>query len=400
MTKSLSILVVATKPPWPPVDGGRLVLQLTIRALAEAGHRIVLVAPVARSQANDAYEGLRSWCRPELVEVTEPPRSSVAVRALATLAPYTAVRHRRPAVARRVAEVAARENFDVVHAEQVHAIPQARAARGVPLVVRAHNVESMLWQFAASCRSGPARWLLRAEARRVARWESRTLGLAEAVVALTRLDLTPLESSVGGRVPVARVPAPFPGRLAPGSVAVPGEPAVAVLASSGWLPATLAVQRLARDWWPVVGDRLPSARLHLWGADPGAVPAGVTWHGSPRDSGDAFPPGALAMVPSRHPTGVPMKGLEAWARGLPLLATRDGLEALEATGGVEALVVRDPQHLAEALIRLVAEPDLATRMVASGRARLASQHAPEAIADGLREVYLAAGESRARRARR
>lgn len=394
----MSILVVATKPPWPPVDGGRLVLQLTIQALAEAGHRIVLVAPVARARAHEAFEGLRSWCHPELAEVTEQPRSSVAVRALATLAPYTAVRHRRHAVARRVAEVAARENFDVVHAEQVHAIPQALAARGVPLVVRAHNVESTLWRFAASCRSGPARWLLRAEARRVARWESRTLGLAEAVVALTRLDVAPLESSVGPRVPVACVPAPFPERLPAGRCAVPGEPAVAVLASSGWLPATLAVRNLAQEWWPVVMQRVPEARLHIWGADPGLCSPSVSWHGAPVDSAEAFPESAIAMIPSRHPTGVPMKGLEAWARRLPVVATSDGLEALEATDGREGLGVSNPAELADALVRLREDPALVGRLVAGGTARLETHHAPAAVAEALAEVYTEAGRSRALRA--
>ena len=42
----MKILVVATKPPWPACDGGRLVLWHTLRGLARAGHEIRLIAPV------------------------------------------------------------------------------------------------------------------------------------------------------------------------------------------------------------------------------------------------------------------------------------------------------------------------------------------------------------------
>ena len=41
----MRILWVATKSPWPPVDGGRLLLWETLGALAAAGHDVTLVAP-------------------------------------------------------------------------------------------------------------------------------------------------------------------------------------------------------------------------------------------------------------------------------------------------------------------------------------------------------------------
>jgi hypothetical protein len=42
----MRILLVATKTPWPPIDGGRLVLLNTIEALRDADHHVTLVAPV------------------------------------------------------------------------------------------------------------------------------------------------------------------------------------------------------------------------------------------------------------------------------------------------------------------------------------------------------------------
>ncbi len=77
MQPPLRILVVATKAPWPAVDGGRLVLLNTIEALAAAGHHLELVAPFAgaeddRRQAIDALDG---FCIPHLVATG--PRSGL-----------------------------------------------------------------------------------------------------------------------------------------------------------------------------------------------------------------------------------------------------------------------------------------------------------------------------------
>ena len=47
----LRVLVVATKCPWPPTDGGRLVLAETLRAVADAGAEVTLVVPAARGGA-------------------------------------------------------------------------------------------------------------------------------------------------------------------------------------------------------------------------------------------------------------------------------------------------------------------------------------------------------------
>ena len=62
----LNVLLVATKAPWPPVDGGRLLLLNTLAGLTDAGHRATLVAPVdpARFDLREVGEALAAWCEP------------------------------------------------------------------------------------------------------------------------------------------------------------------------------------------------------------------------------------------------------------------------------------------------------------------------------------------------
>ena len=168
--------------------------------------------------------------------------------------PVTVVRHDLPEVRRRVAELVAAERFDVVQAEQLQAVAQAgpAARRGVPLVHRAHNVESVLWTYAASFGRPLTSLVLRREARRLAKWEGRVLRRVSATVALTEIDLEPLREAGGGRSPVEVVPVPYPAGLPTGEVPLAGRPAVVTLASPTWLPSRETARRIAGEWWPDV----------------------------------------------------------------------------------------------------------------------------------------------------
>lgn len=382
------VLVVATKAPWPPVDGGRVVLGHTLTALAELGHRATLVAPVppAAEFATDA--ALRATCRPELVPAEPRGGFLSALSGLVLRRPLTVRRHELAAVRVRVAAVLERTPFSIVLCEQPQALASAAPAlvRGVPVVVRAHNVESRVWRYQAQHSRGLRAVLLALEARRVAAWERRALPRVTAVAAISPVDLDALAAAAGPGTVTELVPAPFPAQLAPAPVALAGEPAVVVL-TSRWAPAQAAVCELVSRWWPAVVRRLPAARLYVFGPVEAAVPAAtVEWRPSPADSAAAFPAGAIALVPARHPTGVPIKGLEAWARGLPVVASPDAAAALGAAAERELLVATDGAGLAAALARLMASPALTDELVAAGRARLARHHRPALVTTQLLDL--------------
>ncbi|HEV7784054.1 MAG TPA: hypothetical protein VGQ28_01890, partial [Thermoanaerobaculia bacterium] len=165
----MRILLVATKAPWPPVDGGRFLLLNTLEALAAAGCRLTLVAPVdpeAFDLGRVARE-LSAWCEPVLIPAAPLPPAAALLRSAGV--PLSIARHSLPAVGREVERRLRAELFDLVHAEQLQALPQAETAFaiGIPVVLRAQNVESDLWRAAAERGRGVRGLLLRREARRL-----------------------------------------------------------------------------------------------------------------------------------------------------------------------------------------------------------------------------------------
>jgi glycosyltransferase involved in cell wall biosynthesis len=97
----------------------------------------------------------------------------------------------------------------------------------------------------------------------------------------------------------------------------------------------------------------------------------------------------VLVVPLRFGSGVRMKVLEAWARGVPVVATPAAAEGLEAEDGRELLLARTPAEFAAALERLSLDPRLGAALVTAGRERLAARHDPARVASQIGGVYSA-----------
>lgn len=397
----MNILWLATKPPWPPVDGGRLLSALTIDALQQHSHRVTLVAPIARTAS--AVAAARDSQQSHVTELVPVGlgRVSPLVRSLAGGAPYTILRHRHRAVQRTIASLLERERFDVVHAEQLQALG-ALGASGtgqraeLPTVLRAQNVESDLWRQAASVAARLVALWMRREARRLSTFEGAACRRLAAVTALTAADAARLEQ-LSGRDDIAPIPAPFPDRLPQASRPLAGSPAVVLLGSGGWLPNRDAVDWFLASVWPAVRSVLPGAALHLFGGatdhrkaqqrDPGLRRLGV--HASPAlaDSRDAFGPGSILVVPLRLGSGVRIKILEAWARGIPVVATPEAAAGLDAANERDLLLGSSPGELAAGIQQVSTSPELRGRLIAGGRQALTDRHDPGRTSERLVELY-------------
>jgi glycosyl transferase family 1/glycosyl transferase family 4 len=384
----VNVLVLATKAPWPPVDGGRFLLLNTLQGLAAAGCRLTLAAPVdpGRFDLDEVARELSPWCSPRLVPAAPLPPALALLRSRG--APLSIARHSLPAVRREVERLLATERFDLVHAEQLQALPQAEpaSARGIPVVLRAQNVESDLWAEAARRGRGVRGFVLRREAKRMAEWEGKAVRRAAATLALTEEDASRLRELAGGEGSVAVVRAPFPD-LPSGKGKLAGEPAVVVFGSGGWLPNEDSTAWFTAEVWPAVRAAAPGAILHLFGTDANLQAPDILTHPSPQDSAEVYAPGSVLAVPLRIASGVRIKILEAWARGVPVVATPAALAGLEAQDGREALIARDPREFAAAVARLHGETALAASLIEAGRRARRVRHDPGEVARGMVGAY-------------
>jgi hypothetical protein len=386
----MRLLWVVTKAPWPPIDGGRVVVANTLRALAAEGHELTLVSPFdPDGQDRQQLEAhLRQFCEPRLVAASPRSLARAFVRSKCDGIPLAISRHVQPAVRHEVARCLSLTRFQLVHAEQLQALPQCEPAvrQSVPIVLRAQNVEADLW-------AGLARFwrLLRPiaahECARLARYEGEAVRTVAATVALTARDADRLRELTAADGTVQHVPAPFPEWLPSEARPLSGAPAV-VLLENGWWPNREGTAAFVSRMWPWVHGQMPAAVLHLFGTSvPSRLPGGVVVHPPPAESGVAFPLGSILVVPLRVASGGRIKILEAWARGVPVVATAEAAAGLEAQDGRELLIADDGASFTAAIRRFHQDTAFAAASIAAGRALLRRLHDPRSVAKQLVEVY-------------
>ena len=92
------------------------------------------------------------------------------------------------------------------------------------------------------------------------------------------------------------------------------------------------------------------------------------------------------VAPIPPGTGVKTKVLEAMAAGLPVVSTPDGVTGIGVVAGEHCLVGSTPTELAQAVARLVADPEEAARIGAAGRAIVEERFSRAVVTERWRAV--------------
>jgi len=384
----LRVLVVATRPPFPPGGGGSVALHGLLQALWVAGVTVRVVALQASGQS------VRESPYPQRLVEAGPRSWAGVLPSLASRTPLAVARYRLSELATAVDAEIASFAPDAVHLEQLHlAWLLSQLAGSVPVVLRQQNVESLLLARFASLFALPLRSLANLESRRTRRYERWACESATLVAAISEPDAASFRAlAPGARVEVLPAAIAFdPSRPQP----LRGSPPFLCLGSFDWLPNRDGARWLVREVWPKLRRLSPSGVLHI--AGPGSSTLGsahdpsIERHGRVETAASLYDPRAVVLIPLRAGSGIRMRLLEAWAAGVPAVASPIAGEGLVTANGDGALVASTAQEFAAAAAHLGEDPDLRRRIVESGRAKVA-EHDCARVAARARRLYLQAIE--------
>ncbi len=199
----------------------------------------------------------------------------------------------------------------------------------------------------------------RLDARAWRRFARHTLDRVDAAVAFTDRDVGELRGLRSGTgitcIPLGQ---PIPER--PASAMGDGSQTILFVGNFVHPPNRDAARWLVRSILPRVRARLPTARLVLVGAGPPPVThssEGVTVTGRVPDVWPYMDAAAVVAVPIRTGGGMRVKLLEALAAGKAIVATPRAVEGLAVAHDQEILLAGSAEDFADALFRLLVDPD-------------------------------------------
>ena len=397
----MRILFLTPQLPYPPRQGTQIRNFHLLRA-ASSTHEVDLLSFARPGEAFSGTGPLRELCG-EVQLIPAPLRTrQERVRTLvASPDPDMAHRLRSEGLAAMLRAMLERGRYDAVQVagiEMARYIPIVRkTVPGTRVVFDDHNAEYLLQGRAAEVDAHhPPSWPKAVYSliqwRKLRSYEARLCRVADAVLAVSEDDAAAIRS-LGGTAPVFVVPNGVDTEYYRPNPSQSPRPATLLFTGTmDFRPNVDAVRWFVADVLPLLAERRPDVRLDIVGRSPAPAvqrlaSSAVSVTGAVDDVRPYFERASLYVVPMRMGGGVRLKILEALAMGLPLVSTSMGAEGAGLTHGKELLIADTAAQFAQAILSLLDDPALRTRLAKAGRETARARFEWGRIAPRLLDVY-------------
>jgi glycosyltransferase involved in cell wall biosynthesis len=400
----LNILYVSQMPASPPRIGAQARMHGLMTQLAQR-HDLTAVMLVDRDfDLEEARSAMQSYCR-EVLLVHNPggqgglTKRLLQLRSLASTQSFERLWVTVPALERVLDQVLRVKRFDIVNLEFTFLgycnLRQAPPGEKLPLlVVDSHNIDFDLARQYARTGAGLGRRVYYAvNWRKLRREELGTYRDADGVYLCSATD----EQRLRDQIPKMRTAVIPNGADVDFYQPRPTDPppdgrTVVFFGLLSYAPNVDGVIHFVQDIWPRIAAAHPQARCKIIGGQP---PPSLLALAGPRVELAGFVPdlrphlaaATAVVVPLRFGGGTRLKIVEAMAMGKAIVSTTLGAEGIEAVPGRNILIEDNPAAFADAVNRLVAEPDLAARIGQSARELAVERYAWSGAARALEGFY-------------
>lgn len=392
----MKVLQLCNKPPYPSVDGGTLAMNSITQGLLAAGCEVRVL-----SMCSDKHPVLRDRMTEEYIRATrfEAVHVDLGIHVLDAGVSwlcgesYHVKRFVSNEFAAKLRQILDEEEFDVVHLESIFLtpyVPVIRKHSKAVVILRAHNVEHMIWQrIAKSERNLFKRKYIKHLALTLRAYECEHLNDFDGVMSITSNDATMLKE-MGCRKPI--VPIPF--GIMPESVAqVEEEPnSLFHIGSMDWMPNQEGIGWFLEKVWPKVHERMPQLTLYLAGRK---MPEemmkldmpGVRVVGEVPDAMYFIASKQINVVPLLSGSGIRVKIIEAMSAGKAVITTTVGAEGINYTDGRNLLIADTPDRFVGQIQRCIADPEFCRELGQNAYALIAEEYGNERLTDKVIGFY-------------
>lgn len=389
----MRILFLTETVPWPLDSGGRIRTYHALRALS-LEHEVCLHT-FARSEeqrvaARDTLGSIVRSVHIHLLPRTWRRELWAACRSVIQRSPLTIARHYSSRVARLLASETRQSEFDIVYCDHLSML-QYGITLGLPVILDAHNVEYRIIERYAS-RLGPSlqQLVARREVRRLRDYEGRLYPTCRGILTVSAVDADVIRSMAGAEVPVIEVPIPIDVESIRPTTSLTKQPVILFVGPLDWPPNAEAVEWFVRHVWPLVLDSVPTALFRVVGRKPERLPedvrraSRVRFEGWVPDVTPYFEQSRVLVVPIQSGSGLRVKILDAFARGIPVVTTPVGVEGIPANTGRHCLIASDAAEFSRDLVQVLGDEALSGGLAREARALVEQQFGTKYIGQSLR----------------
>lgn len=402
MTKRPSLLFLCHTLPYPP-DGGVWIRTYNILRLLARVYDVTLLCfertladgPANADVIERAAEALRELADVEVFPLqyirsrrrllTDHLRSALSVRV------FTRYLYESGPFRARLRDLVHTRSFDLVHVDSLDLSGYLNEVSSLPVVCVHHNVESQLLQRRADAeKNALVHAYIGYQARLMRREEQRWCPRAHLNVTVSEQD----RQNLLGLAPKARI------SVVPNGVDTTffaprgsGSDGVAFVGSNTWFANRDALAYFAEEILPLIRVEYPAVPVYWVGAATEGdrrryqEQFGITMTGYADDVRDYIAKALCYVVPLRVGGGTRLKILDAWSMGKAIVSTSVGCEGLDTVPGDNILVADAPRAFADAVVQVLRNSDLRTRLGTGGRKTVERTYSWDVIGESMNRLY-------------
>ncbi|MCL4262335.1 MAG: glycosyltransferase [Anaerolineae bacterium] len=386
----MKILYLSQLIPYPPDAGPKVRIYHVLEYLTQAGHEVTLVAFCRESDKPAHIDHMRQLCH-ELHTVLMRRSRVKDVWYLGTSLlrrrPFLITRDTVDDMHQLIKTLVQQNDFDAVHADQLWMAQYALTAKqekpALTAVLDQHNATYLIPQRLADSAGNPLlKQILKQESRHMAQFEVAMCRQFDRVVWVTADDKVAVAAAAGkvaGQITGPVIPICADPEAKPAVARAADARRVTFLGGLHWPPNAAGVVWFAREVWPLIHRAAPEALFTVIGKEP---PAELQTLNLPNldvtgyvdDVTPLLQETAVFIVPLHAGGGMRVKIVDGWSWALPIVSTTIGAEGIEYGDGRDIVIADTDPDFAQAVIRLLQEPEQAAQLGQHGRATLEARY--------------------------
>lgn len=390
----MRILQICHKSPFPPAEGGPMAMKAVRDGLISAGHSVHTFTlstpkfPVVEETA--AGMEAFSYC---YVDTTV--RIWPAFRDLCLNRSYHISRFYHNKTSEQLLQLLRKSEFDAILIESIFMMPYFRLIRenfSGPVILRAHNIEHLIWQRIAENESNILKKrYLKTLSRQLKRFELNCFLQADAIATISEVD----EDIVRRMVPAAEVKT-IPFAISGNDILFAKKQFTVTfghIGSMDWTPNSEGIDWFLNDAWPVIHKKHPEAIFRLAGRNMpqrffNLEKSGIMTVGEVDNAAAFMQQLDLMIVPLLSGSGVRIKIAEALSLGVPVMTTAVGAEGLHVKNGHDIFICTSTDQIINGIDQIIENPGLLKSIADEGLKTIKAFHSSEAVTDGLVSLIL------------
>jgi glycosyltransferase involved in cell wall biosynthesis len=397
----MKILQLTNKVPYPPSDGGVIAVLSLAVGLADLGHDVTTLS-MKTLKHNFNVKDIPSEFSDKINFLSINVPAKISTQGLFqnfffSDKPYTATRFISEDYSLKLIDLFKENKYDIIQLEGLYLAPYIDLIKQyskAPIVMRAHNLEYEIWERVKKNTSNKIKKVyLRNLTKKLRKFELSYLNDYDLLLPITKRDGEQFRK-LGYKNALHTLVTGIDADRYTFDLNKTVYPTLFHLGSLDWEPNLEGLRWFLTKIWPSILSKYPNQKFHIAGrnASPETIKYlksfnNIIFDGEVGSANEYINSKAIMLVPLLSGSGMRIKILEGMALSKAIVATKIGVEGIDAKDEKEILIANEHNEFIKKTLQLIEDKQFYEKVSSNARTFIKKEFDNKTIVKALIKEY-------------